>query len=268
MKRAKQIAVTLLVLLSILPTAGCWETAEPGMVKVQTIWDKPTAVIRGQGIWTITTIGDDYYEVSTKTFTHPLPVSGSTKDNAAVKLDISVTAHTINEDWAILKQVDKFGASDPADRAGRILSILDGMVSTKVKEAIVMHDAYQMLIEQQAIQKNVEEAIRSVAKDQLFLEIESVQITGRPYFQEQEIEAAASRVVAAVKKKQAAQAEYEAEEIAQKRKQLEAATFARSPQTLELEKMDRQIKIAEAWAKHSGSLIFGAQGMQTLLGKE
>lgn len=262
-KTPKSTALLILIILLALPSTGCWETADEGTVQVQTIWGEAKKVIHpvGGGIWTIFVWGDDYYEVSTKSFTHTVNVGATTKDNAALTLNVAVTGHILGDDASILAHVRKFGL-EPEDRALRSLQVLDGQVSTEVKNAISEHDAYAMLAQQQQIQQRILAAVQPILKSQLYIEAESIQLLGRPQFISQSIDTAASDVVAALKAKEAAQAQLDAEKIRQERARLQAATYTSSPQTYELEKLDRQARIAEAWAKHSGPLVFSGGQIQ------
>lgn len=261
--------ITILSLLFLTFTmSGCWETADEGTVKVQTIYGRINRVIKASdgGIWTITTLGDEYHDVNLRAFTEAVPVGASTKDNAALNIQISVTGHVVNNDATITEFVRKFGL-EAQDREARLKPILAGQVNTETKNAVAEYDAYNLLANQEQIQKRIFDALKPIFTNQLHVELESVQIIGRPDFLDDRIEQAASAVVANQKAKEAATAALETARVEAERKQVEAQTYA-NPALLEIRKLELQREVAGAWAAHQGTLVFGqTQGLQIPTGR-
>ena len=251
----KQMLV--LALLVALTQTACWEQANEGTVKVQTIYSKITRVIHGgESVWTWHTLGDEYFEVGLRSTTKEVPVGASTKDNAALQITIATTSHVIyNNDDEIMNYVRKFGLSDK-ERVERRDAILVGQINTETKNAISQFDAYSLLANQEAIQKGIFDRLKPIFAQQLHLELESVQIIGRPDFLDDRIEQAASAVVANQKLKEASLAALEAAKVDAEKKQVEAQTYA-NPALLEIRKLELQKEVAEAWSKHQGTLVLG-----------
>lgn len=253
----KTQSTVLLVLLLVLTQAGCWVTAEEGTVQVRTLNDSIDMVIRPDsgGVYSWNVLWDKYYPVSLQAKTNEVTVTASSKDNAALTLKVSVTYRTANSNEAIEAYVRKFGMN-ASDREARLTQILNGQVNTETKNAIAEFDAYGILANQEAIQNRIREQLVPIFSSQRYLDLESVQILGRPDFLDDRIEQAASQVVANQKLKEAATAALEASRIDAERKQVEAATYA-NPALLEIRKLEMQKEIAAEWSKHQGTLVLG-----------
>lgn len=251
-----QILIGVLA-LTIVTQTGCWVTAQEGTVQVQTIWDKITKVIRADsgGVWSVTTMGDDYYEVSLRSQTTETDVQASSKDNAGLTLKVAVTYHLKNDDEAIENHVRKFGLGEKA-RDEQFKKVLSGQLNTETKNAVSEYDAYGILANQEAIQQRIAERMRPILEGQLGQEIESIQIIGRPDFVDDRIETAASQVVANQKLKEAALAGLEAAKVNAEQKQVEAKTFS-DPALFAIRKLELQVEIAREWRQHQGTLVFG-----------
>jgi hypothetical protein len=251
----KTIATLMLV---ILTQTACWVTAEEGTVQVRTINDRIDRIIRPEdgGVYSWNVWWDAYYPVSLQTKTTEVSVTASSKDNAALTLKVSITYHTANSNEAIESYMRKFGL-DSAAREQRFGPVLSGQVNTETKNAVAEFDAYGILANQESIQARIKEKLAPTLANQLFLEIESIQIIGRPDFLDDRIEQAASQVVANQKLKEAAQAGLEAARIDAEKKQVEAQTYA-NPALLQIRKLELQKEIAQEWAKHQGTLVFGS----------
>jgi hypothetical protein len=248
---------TFLIFLLIGTQTGCWVTTDEGTIQVQTIYGKISRIIRASdgGVWTIWTIGDDYYRVNLRAKTDEVDITASSKDNAALTMKVAVTYHVSDTDENIMSYVRKFGLDDK-ERAERLGQILRGQVNTETKNSLANFDAYALLANQEQIQKELQEKLKPLFRQQLFIELESVQIIGRPDFLDDRIEQAASQVVANQKLKEASQAALEAAKIDAEKKQVEALTYA-NPALLEIRKLELQKEIAEAWSKHQGTLVLG-----------
>lgn len=253
----KLILGCLITFLLFTQTA-CWVVAEEGTVQVQTIYGKISRVIRATdgGVWTIFTWGGDYYPVNLRATTDSVDVTASSKDNAALTLKVAVTYRTADSDEKISAYVRKFGLNEQ-ERHTRRGQILSGQVNTETKNAIARYDAYSLLANQEEIQKQLFQTLQPIFAQQLYLELESVQIIGRPDFLDDRIEQAASQVVANQKLKEAATAALEASKIEAERKRVEAETYS-NPALLEIRKLELQKEIAAEWSKHQGTLVFGS----------
>jgi hypothetical protein len=256
-KMKNKFLATFCLFLLIATQTGCWVTTDEGTIQVQTIYGKISRIIRASdgGVWTIWTIGDDYYRVNLRAKTDEVDITASSKDNAALTMKVAVTYHVLDTDENIMSYVRKFGLDDK-ERAERLGQILRGQVNTETKNSLANFDAYSLLANQEQIQKELQEKLKPLFRQQLFIELESVQIIGRPDFLDDRIEQAASQVVANQKLKEASQAALEAAKIDAEKKQVEAQTYA-NPALLEIRKLELQKEIAEAWSKHQGTLVLG-----------
>jgi hypothetical protein len=253
----KKLLTAICLFFLIGTQTGCWVTTDEGTIQVQTIYGKINRIIRARdgGVWTIWTIGDDYYKVNLRAKTDEVDITASSKDNAALAMKVAVTYHVSDSDDNIMAYVRKFGLDDK-ERAERLGQILRGQVNTETKNSLANFDAYALLANQELIQKELQEKLKPIFSQQLFIELESVQIIGRPDFLDDRIEQAASQVVANQKLKEASQAALEAAKIDAEKKQVEAQTYA-NPALLEIRKLELQKEIAEAWSKHQGTLVLG-----------
>jgi hypothetical protein len=238
---------------------------QEGTVKVVTYFGRIERVYRPEDGWfTTLTPGRTAYEVNIKSFTETAPVRVTSKDNAALQVDISVTAFT--DPQHVEEYVRKYGF-DEGQRHTRRNQILHGLIQTEARNGFSEYGAYEIYANQESIQKRILEALRPQLASQLQLVTESVQI-GNPDFLDDSIERAASGVVANEKQKQAEEARLEAAKIAAQTKQIEAATFA-NPALLEIKKLELQLEIERARAEgirnHQGPLTImygGGAGVQ------
>src|SRR5215213_447330 len=237
---------------------------QEGTVKVVTSFGRIERVYRPEDGWFTTLApGRASYEVNIKSFTETAPVRVTSKDNAALQVEISVTAFT--DPQHVEDYVRKYGF-DETVRHTRRNEILHGLIQTEARNAFAEYGAYEIYANQESIQKRILEALKPQLANQLQLTTESVQI-GNPDFLDDRIEAAASGVVANEKQKQAEEARLEAAKIAAQTKQIEAATFA-NPALLEIKKLELQLEIERARAEgirsHQGPLtiMYGGAGVQ------
>src|SRR5215218_3049556 len=252
--------LALLVLIGVGIAYANINYTQEGTVKVVTYFGRIERVYRPEDGWFTTLApGRNAFEVNIKSFTEAAPVRVTSKDNAALQVEISVTAYT--DPQHVEDYVRKYGF-DEAVRHTRRNEILHGLIQTEARNAFSEYGAYEIYANQESIQKRILEALRPQLANQLLLVTESVQI-GNPDFLDDRIEAAASGVVANEKQKQAEEARLEAAKIAAQTKQIEAATFA-NPALLEIKKLELQLEIERARAEgirsHQGPLtiMYGA----------
>jgi len=252
------IALLLLILVG-MAYANINYTQE-GTVKVVTYFGRIERVYRPEDGW-FTTLAPSRtaYEVNIKSFTEKAPVRATSRDNAALQVEIAVTAYT--DPTKIEEYVRKYGF-DEAQRHTRRNEILHGLIQTEARNAFSEYGAYEIYGNQENIQKRILEALKPQLATQLLLITESVQI-GNPDFLNDNIEAAAALVVANEKQKQAEEARLEAAKIAAQTKQIEALTYA-NPALLDIKKLELQLEIERARAEgiksHQGPLtiMYGA----------
>ena len=233
---------------------------QEGTVKVVTYFGRIEKVYRPEDGW-FTTLGPgrEAYEVNIKSFTEKTPVRVTSRDNAALQVEISVTAYT--DPRNVEEYVRKYGF-DEATRHERRNEILHGLIQTEARNAFAEYPAYEIYANQESIQKRIVETLRPQLAGQLQRLLESVQI-GNPDFLDDRIEAAASGVVANEKQKQAEEARLEAAKIAAQTKQIEATTYA-NPALLDIKKLELQLEIERARSdgikNHNGPLtiMYGA----------
>lgn len=257
MKNIKNIFLGITLLFTIM-TSGCWVTSEQGTVQYQTIWNAPGQIIRPEsgGIWSLFVIGDEYYPVSMKsTTTEPITVQAQTKDNARLSIQVAVTYHLKNDDASIREHITQYGL-DEKSRHSAFNKVLVGQITTETRNAISEYDAYTLMANQGAIQKTVFDKLKVILESQLRQEIESVQLITAPDFENDNIETAASQVVANQKLKQAADAQQEAVKVETETKRIQAMTFE-NPKMFELEMYRLRVEEAKAWGSHQGTLILG-----------
>ena len=265
------VMILFIVLVMAGSLSGCVTNATEGAVQVQVVRGQINRIIKPADGWvgTLTTVGDDYYNIDLRSFTENVDVGASTKDNAALKISIAVTAHVIPEDDSIKAYVRKFGL-EQKERHDRRNAILMGHVNTETKNAVAGFDAYSLLANQESIQKSITNSLTSIFKQQLLLELESVQIIGRPDFVDDRIELAASSVVANQKAKEAAEADLARAKVEAEKKQVEALTF-NNPALLQIKLLEMRLDIerarADGIAKHQGPLtiVNGATDTQIQL---
>ena len=238
--------------------------AQEGTVQVVTRWGAIERIYAPTDGW-FTTIapGRKSYEVNVKSFTESAPVRVTSKDNAALQVEVSVTAFT--DPNRVAEYVRKYGFSEE-ERHRRRTEILKGIVQTEARNSFADYGAYEIYANQEQIQKRILESLRPQIGNQLQLVTESVQI-GNPDFLDDRVEAAASGVVANEKQKQAEEARLEAAKVAAQTKQIEAQTFA-NPALLEIKKLELQLEIERARSEgiksHQGPLtiVYGQPGLQ------
>jgi hypothetical protein len=256
------IAFSLIIGASI--TYANIKYAQEGTVQVVTRWGAIERIYAPADGW-FTTIapGRKSYEVNVKSFTETAPVRVTSKDNAALQVEISVTAYT--DPSRVADYVRKYGFVEE-ERHRRRTEILKGIVQTEARNSFADYGAYEIYANQEQIQRRILESLRPQIGNQLLLITESVQI-GNPDFLDDRVEAAASGVVANEKQKQAEEARLEAAKVAAQTKQIEAQTFA-NPALLEIKKLELQLEIERARSEgirnHQGPLtiMYGQPGVQ------
>jgi|SoiMethySBSTD1v2_1073268.scaffolds.fasta_scaffold58562_3 SPFH domain/Band 7 family protein len=261
MRFAVSAAIVVIALILGVTAITSFEQANEGVYRVQVVRGQINKIIKPQDGWvsTLTTFGDKYYDFNIRTFTFPVKVNASTKDNAAVTVEITLTALPPNDDDSIKAYVRKFGLEEE-ERQTRMTQILTGQANTETKNAVASYEAYGLLASQEAIQKRLIDSLTPILKQQLLLTLESVQIIGRPDFLDDRIEQAASAVVANQKAKEAAEADLARAKVEAEKKQVEASTLA-NPQTFAIRQLELQLEIERARAEG----IKGHQGPLTIV---
>src|SRR5688500_11759521 len=258
------VLIAIVLVIGVMVTYSNIKFAQEGTVQVVTKWGAIERIYSPSDGW-FTTIapGRKSYEVNIKSFTESAPVRVTSKDNAALQVDISLTAYT--DPTKIAEYVRKYGFSEE-ERHRRRGEILKGIVQTEARNSFADFGAYEIYANQERIQKRILESLRPQIGNQLLLVTESVQI-GNPDFLDDRVEAAASGVVANEKQKQAEEARLEAAKVAAQTKQIEAQTFA-NPALLEIKKLELQLDIERARSEgiksHQGPLtiMYGQPGVQ------
>jgi hypothetical protein len=261
MRFAVSAGIIVAALILGVMAISSFEQANEGVYRVQVVRGQINKIIKPQDGWvsTLTTFGDKYYDFNIRTFTFPVKVNASTKDNAAVTIEITLTALPPNDDDSIKAYVRKFGL-DEEERQTRMTQILTGQANTETKNAVASYEAYGLLASQEAIQKRLIDSLTPILKQQLLLTLESIQIIGRPDFLDDRIEQAASAVVANQKAKEAAEADLARAKVEAEKKQVEASTLA-NPQTFAIRQLELQLEIERARAEG----IKGHQGPLTIV---
>lgn len=256
--------VALAAVLLLVGVGVAWANVnytQEGTVNIVTSFGRIERVYRPEDSWFTTLApGRQAYNVNIKSFTETAPVRVTSKDNAALQVEISITAFT--DPSKVEDYVRKYGFSED-ERHKRRNEILKGLVQTEARNAFADYGAYEIYANQERIQKQIVESLRPLLAGQLQLVTESVQI-GNPDFLDDRIENAASGVVANEKQKQAEEARLEAAKIAAQTKQIEALTYA-NPALLDIKRLEMQLEIERARAEgiknHQGPLtiMYGGQ---------
>lgn len=258
----KRITFTFLIVGLVSVLSGCggcsWREPAEGTIEVKTMYGNIVRIIRPSdgGVWE-NWWGDDYYTVGcTNKTTEQIPVKASSKDNAGLVFTVQVSYATKCDDEAVKAYVRAFGLNQK-EREERMTSALNGQINTEVKNAVIAYDAYSILANQATIQGAIETKLKPILDAQFHADFISLQIIGRPDFEDDRIEQSASAVVANQKLKEANQASLDASKIENERKQLEAQNYSNNPTLLEIKKLELQKDIAQAWSQHQGTLVFG-----------
>jgi regulator of protease activity HflC (stomatin/prohibitin superfamily) len=258
------VLIVILLVVGVMVTYSNIKFAQEGTVQVVTKWGAIERIYTPSDGW-FTTIapGRKSYDVNIKSFTETAQVRVTSKDNAALQVEISLTAYS--DPAKIAEYVRKYGFSEE-ERHRRRSEILKGIVQTEARNSFADYGAYEIYANQEQIQKRILDSLRPQLGSQLLLVTESVQI-GNPDFLDDRVESAASGVVANEKQKQAEEARLEAAKVAAQTKQIEAQTFA-NPALLEIKKLELQLEIERARAEgiknHQGALtiMYGNPGVQ------
>ena len=260
------LAVVIVIAAIWIFTSITYATEGTRVVAVK--WGRLENVIApDDGFEFLLTPGWDTYEINIKSFTQTAAARVTSKDNAAIQVDVSVTGATNGSKETIAEYVRAFGFVE-ADRHKRRDQILAGIIQTEARNAFAEYGAYEIYANQEAIQKRLFESIKVLAEPQLMIRVDSVQL-GNPDFLDDRIEQAAASVVANQKEKEAALALLDAAKINNERKVLDAATYA-NPQAFSVKKMEMQLEqvrlLSDGIAKHQGPLYLdmggGSGGLQ------
>ena len=210
------------------------------------------------GWFTTLAPGREAHTATVRSFTEKAMTRVTSRDNAALQVEIAVTANTDGGPGRIAEYFRKFGLNED-ERHRRRNEILAGLIQTEARNAFAEYGAYDIYANQEAIQKRIVETLKPLLADQLILNLESVQI-GNPDFLDDRIEQAASAVVANEKQKQAEQAKFEAAKITAQTREIEARTYA-NPALLEIKKLELALEIERV--RSDG--IRGHQGALTIV---
>jgi SPFH domain / Band 7 family len=244
--------------------------ASEGTVQVVTNWGGIERVYTpADGWFTTLAPGRKAHTATVRSFTEKAMTRVTSRDNAALQVEIAVTAHTDATPGRIEEYIRKFGFTEE-ERHRRRNEILAGLIQTEARNAFAEYAAYDVYANQEAIQKRIVESLKPLLADQLILTMESAQI-GNPDFLDDRIEQAASAVVANEKQKQAEQAKFEAAKITAQTKEIEARTYA-NPALLDIKKLELQLEIervrSEGIRGHQGALTIvqgSSPGIQLLV---
>jgi hypothetical protein len=249
-------SIAIVVVIAALFVYANINYAPEGTVKVVTKWGGIERVYTpADGWFTTLAPGREAHTATIRSFTEKAMTRVTSKDNAALQVEIAVTAHTDAGPGRIEEYIRKYGFTEE-ERHRRRNEILAGIIQTEARNAFAEYAAYDIYANQESIQKRLVEALKPLLAEQLVLKMESAQI-GNPDFLDDRIEQAASAVVANEKQKQAEQAKFEAAKITAQTKEIEARTYA-NPALLEIKKLELQLDIervrSEGIRGHQGPL--------------
>jgi len=165
---------------------GCyWRQPAEGTVEVKTIYGEPANVIaasdgRVYEDWYGWHWRDDYFEVNLRAKTETFVVSASSKDNAGLKLPITITYSIPSNRENVIGYVKKFGLTEE-DRKQRRTPVIKSRIEDITRKNTAKFNAYELLISQQGIQEEALKDLIKIFKSQLFAKIESV-VVGKPCY--------------------------------------------------------------------------------------
>jgi hypothetical protein len=252
----KRLGTVLALVALTVFAAGC-NSANQGSVQVETKWGKIVNVHQPGDWFTTWSPGAASYEVDMRPWNEDIQVHTATKDNAALVIHLKVTGQIKGD--LVSQYLTTFGF-DQKDRETKRNQMETGAVQTVGRDAVVLHDAYSVFAEQDAIQNFMTEKLKVFFADRMYSHLLSVQIIDKPTFDNKEIEEAASKVVAAQKLKQAQEQYKQAAQIELEKNQIINQIYVSSPQAYQLALLEKQKDIASAWAAHQGPLVFGGGG--------
>src|SRR5215208_1006700 len=150
--------VALVVLIGAAVGFANIEYTQEGSVKVVTYFGRIERVYRPEDGWFTTLApGRSAYEVNIKSFTETAPVRVTSRDNAPLQVEISVTAFT--DPSKVEEYVRKYGFIEE-ERHRRRNEILKGLVQTEARNAVADYGAYEIYANQESIQKHILETLR------------------------------------------------------------------------------------------------------------
>ena len=248
------------------------EWAEEGTVVVVTDTGAISGVYQPSDGW-FTTLSPwkNSYTVNVKSFTEETTARVQTgMDNITFELPISVTAHV--DPAQVRDYIRKFGLDEKLRHENRN-KLLHGLIQTATRIPYQGGDVdiYKVYQKQADAQKFLEEELKKKFAEELFLTLTSVQM-GSPDPLGDDIEAAAVKVAAATKLKDAAEQRRLTEEKEKQIRDLQAQSFS-NPAMLELEllKLQRDIEQfrANGIAAHQGPLtvVYEGRGLNLNVGK-
>src|SRR4029450_13367247 len=159
------ILIVIAILIGVVVTFSNIKFAQEGTVHVVTNWGAIERIYTPSDGW-FTTIapGQKSYEVNIKSFTESAPVRVTSKDNAALQVEISVTAYT--DPNKVADYVRKYGFLEE-ERHRRRNEILKGIVQTEARNSFADYGAYEIYANQEQIQKRILESLRPQLGTQL-----------------------------------------------------------------------------------------------------
>src|SRR5918997_4880767 len=160
--------IVLLVVVALIGSAVAFANikyTQEGTVNVVTYFGRIERVYYPNDGW-FTTIapGREAFPVNIKSFTEKTPVRVTSKDNAALQVEIAVTAFTDARN--VEDYVRKYGF-DETTRHARRNEILHGLIQTEARNAFSEHAAYEIYANQEGIQKRIVETLRPLLAGQL-----------------------------------------------------------------------------------------------------
>lgn len=253
----KKSLLLVFVLLTMFTQTACWETPETNKVLVQSIYGKPTQVVRPPGVWTVFTRGDKYTPISLESNpTEDIDVRAQSADNANFICKVRLQYAVPNNDQEILKLAAKFGFNEES-RNNKIMNALYMELQSRISNKAKAFTTYDILDKYEAMRGPLMEEMKAFFQSEMHLTLENLQFSSKPDFDNNDIDAAASNIIAAQQRKSVAIADLERTKVEAETRQVQSQTFAQSPQLMELEKLKLQKEIAAAWAGHQGALVFG-----------
>src|SRR5918997_2731582 len=146
--------IVLLIIVVLVGTMTAYaniDYAQEGTVKVVTYFGRIERVYTPSDGWFTTLApGRESHEVNIRSFTESAPVRVTSKDNAALNVNIDVTAYTNAGKVEEYVRKYSFNTDERHKRRGEILK---GLLQTEARNAFSEFNAYEIYANQEQIQK-------------------------------------------------------------------------------------------------------------------
>lgn len=270
--KVKNLLLIMFVIVFSLSQAACYEMASEGEAIIQTKSGQITRVIRpSDGTFvTIDEWMDEYFIVDLKEISEELVFRGTTPDNANFNGAFLVSFKLLPDDTNLITMSRQFGL-DGTQRYSTIVTKIRKILTEEAQRIIEdktqlvettayddtgkaftkkeeRYNAYAINLRKSELVTSLKAAVKDRLPKEVFVDLITLTVKDNFDFDNDEIDLAASKVVANQKKKEAAQAALDAAQIEAQTQKIEGGTLAANPGILELRKLDKLIELEKVKA--------------------